>query len=96
MKDWEGNPQKDVVYFISNERSGNPQQTRLTTIQMVVPARVVEVLVEAKRNLSLGKRRGKSSRIRCQISSDTTHRTKLRLSLVISIHDNMKNVTMKY
>jgi len=77
MKDWEGNPQKDAVYFISNERSGNPQQTPLTMIQMVVPALVVEVLVEAKRKLSLGKSRGKSSRTRCQISSDTTHR-KLR------------------
>jgi hypothetical protein len=77
MKDWEGNPQKDVVYFISNERSGNPQQTHLTMIQMVVPARVVEVLVEAKRNPSLGKSRGGSSRTRFQISSDTTRR-KLR------------------
>jgi hypothetical protein len=77
MRAWDGNPQKDVVYFISSERSGNPQQTPLTMIQMAVPARVVEVLVEAKRNPSLGKSRGKSSRTRCQISSDTTHR-KLR------------------
>jgi hypothetical protein len=74
MKDWEGNPQKDVVYFISNERSGNLQQIPLTMIQMVVPARVVEVLVEAKRNPSLGKSKGGSTRTRCQISSDTTHK----------------------
>jgi hypothetical protein len=77
MKDWEGNPQKDVVYFTSNERLGNPQQTRLTMIQMVVLARVAEVLVEAKRSPSLGKSREKSIRARCLISSDTTHR-KLR------------------